>query len=262
MIIEKLIDKEVLSETEKQIAQYILNKGNRIEDITSTELGKRSYTSQSAVTRLYKKLGVKTYREFLSKVIVERNEYFETIDMFDNIMQEQLSSYEGTQKVISGLYAQTMMHTNKAIDKNVVTRFCNRVLSSKMIDIYASGECEAIACQFSFKLQSLGIYCSCHNTYNPLYIQNMQNKTQRVFMIIQAGEVNDSLLSTVKNLRENKVYIASLSSLKDNGLSLYCQDNIKYSIGSYDRYEYICSYIAIEYILNIIYLNLLTRSTK
>ena len=262
MIIEKLIDKEVLSETERQIAQYILNKENVIEDITSTELGKRSYTSQSAVTRLYKKLGVKTYREFLSKVIVERKEYFDTIDIFDSLMQEQLSSYEGTQKVVSLLYSQTIMHTNKAVDKNVVTRFCNRVLSSKMIDIYAIGECEAIAHQFACKLQSLGIYCSCHNTYNPLYIQNVQNRTQRVFLIIQASEINDSLLAAAKILRENKIYMASLSSSKDNGLSLYCQDNMKYSIGSYDYYGYICSFIAIEYVLNIIYLILLTRSKK
>ena len=52
MIIENLINENNLTETEKHLAHYLLDKNNDLEGITSTELGKRSFTSQPAVTRI------------------------------------------------------------------------------------------------------------------------------------------------------------------------------------------------------------------
>lgn len=54
MIIEKLLDANDLTESEKQISQYILDKNNDLSLMTSIELGKNSYTSQSSVIRFYK----------------------------------------------------------------------------------------------------------------------------------------------------------------------------------------------------------------
>ncbi|MFQ7173555.1 MAG: MurR/RpiR family transcriptional regulator [Thomasclavelia ramosa] len=75
MIIEHLLDDNNLTNTEKSIAQFLLNKDQKINNLTSSELGKQSYTSQAAVTRLYKKLGFNNFREFLSTLILERNDY-------------------------------------------------------------------------------------------------------------------------------------------------------------------------------------------
>ena len=70
MIIEHLLDDNNLTNTEKSIAQFLLNKDQKINNLTSSELGKQSYTSQVAVTRLYKKLGFNNFREFLSTLIL------------------------------------------------------------------------------------------------------------------------------------------------------------------------------------------------
>lgn len=85
MIIEHLLDDNNLTNTEKSIAQFLLNKDQKINNLTSSELGKQSYTSQAAVTRLYKKLGFNNFREFLSTLILEK----EMIIL--NIMISQLS---------------------------------------------------------------------------------------------------------------------------------------------------------------------------
>ena len=83
MIIEHLLDDNNLTNTEKSIAQFLLNKDQKINNLTSSELGKQSYTSQAAVTRLYKKLGFNNFREFLSTLILEM--------IILNIMISQLS---------------------------------------------------------------------------------------------------------------------------------------------------------------------------
>ena len=262
MIIEQLIDKDNLSDTEKQIAKYVLDKENDVTNMTSSELGKKSYTSQSAVIRLYKKLGLKTYREFISTILIERNEYFKNLDIINNLMEEQLLTYEGIHKIVSGLYIQTMMNTNRVIDKNMFTRFTNRVLSSRIVDIYAVGESETLAHLLSYKLQSIGIYCSCHNSYKPLYITHTQNKTKRISLIISIYNENDTLINIAKTLKENNCYVASLCSMKHKKLMLYCQDNIHFDTGNYEYYQDICTLFAAIYIIDIIYLNLYARSSK
>ena len=55
-----------LTESEKQIAHYLLEKSHYINQLTCEELGKVSFTSQSSVSRLCKKLGFITFREFLT----------------------------------------------------------------------------------------------------------------------------------------------------------------------------------------------------
>lgn len=81
MIIEKLLDEKNLTESEKQIAHYLLEKSHYINQLTCEELGKVSFTSQSSVSRLCKKLGFITFREFLTSLMIERNEYFKTLNL-------------------------------------------------------------------------------------------------------------------------------------------------------------------------------------
>ena len=262
MIIEKLIDKDVLSDTEKQIAHYILNKENHIENLTSIELGKKSYTSQSSVVRLYKKLGMKSYREFISQVIVERNEYFNIKDVIEDIHEEQRSSFEGIIKIISGLYVQTMVNTNRTIDKNILVRVCNRILSAKVVDVYAFGKDKQFAQKLTEKLQTLGIYCTCHSVYNPSYIKLGQNKIQRVSLIIYLSDDGNISQNIANLLKEKNEYSVAICSTKEKELMLTCQESINFNIGSYRCYEDICFAFAIEYIINIIYLTLLIRSQK
>ena len=64
MIIEHLLDDNNLTNTEKSIAQFLLNKDQKINNLTSSELGKQSYTSQAAV-----KIGRASCRERVSSPV-------------------------------------------------------------------------------------------------------------------------------------------------------------------------------------------------
>ena len=249
MIIERLVSQNELSETEKQIAQYLLNRDNSIENMTSSELGRRSYTSQSAVIRLYKKLGLRTYREFLSKVLIERESYLKTLPLIEN----KNSSYENIQKIMLNIYEQTIINTNSVLDKNSVIRLCNRISSSSVIDVYSIGKSESIGMQFASQLRTLGLYCCVHTSFNSSYIQNYQDNKQKVTLIIAIEEVDDYLLNCVKLMREKNYYIVSLCNKNEKELIKICQDNLNYEISSYEDYKNICSSFAAEYVLNVVY---------
>ena len=255
MIIEKLINQNELSETEKQIAHYLLNGDHSIEDMTSSELGRRSYTSQSAVIRLYKKLGLRTYREFISKILIERESYLKTMQLIEN----KVVTYENILAIMSSIYKQTILNTNTVLDKNSVIRLCNRISSSSVIDVYSLGKSESIGMRFASQLRTLGLYCCVHTSFNSSYIQNYQDNKQKVILIIAVEEADEYLLNSIKLMREKNYYIVSLSRKNEKELVKICKDNLHFEISGYEDYKNISNVIGAEYVLNIVYSLLLLR---
>lgn len=93
-------------------------------------------------------------------MILERNDYLKYNDLPTEHPEQYFTSLEDTEKVIASLYEKAMIQTNRLLDKNVVNRVCNRILSASFIDIYGIGLSDTIAKEMCFKLQSLGLPCS------------------------------------------------------------------------------------------------------
>lgn len=101
--------------------------------MTSIELGKRSYTSQTSIMRFYKKLGFRTYREFISTLNIERNELFKIQDISTQNFSQYFTSFENVQTTLYQIYDLSMTKTKVLLDKNVITRICNRLLNATYI---------------------------------------------------------------------------------------------------------------------------------
>ncbi len=259
MVIEKLIDGKNLSESEKQIASFVLNKQNHIDNLTSTELGKRSYTSQSTVIRLYQKLGIKSYREFLSLLIVERNEFFKSHDLLESSPEKLFSSCENVQTMIPALYNQVISDLNLLLDRNTVNRVCNRIMNAQSIDVYGLGVSSIVAKQLVFKLQSLGMSCAYHGEVNSFYIQNTQNNKKSISIVISLGESHENILKICQLLKEKNIYTISICHKDENDIIDLCQDNLFFTSYENEYINMICSFFSVEYIINIVYPLLMFR---
>ena len=71
MILEKLSQQDNFTETEKTIANYLLDTNNSIVGMTSSKLEEITYTSQAAVVRFYKKLEIDKFRPFYALILEE-----------------------------------------------------------------------------------------------------------------------------------------------------------------------------------------------
>ncbi len=127
MIIEQLKDEKHLTDSEKLIANYILDKSNNINNMASTHLAKATFTSQSTVVRLYQKMGFKSYREFMTVLAIEREDYFKSNNVLNNNVGNTFSSYDEAQAVLTKIYEKTIANTNLKIDRNKMIRICNRI---------------------------------------------------------------------------------------------------------------------------------------
>lgn len=259
MIIEHLLDDNNLTNTEKSIAQFLLNKDQKINNLTSSELGKQSYTSQAAVTRLYKKLGFNNFREFLSTLILERNDYLKYNDLPTEHPEQYFTSLEDTEKVIASLYEKAMIQTNRLLDKNVVNRVCNRILSASFIDIYGIGLSYTIAKEMCFKLQSLGLPCSYQNGINIKYIDNMQQHQSNVSILITTTGDNNLIKEIAKILKNRNVYTVGILGKKGKDLIQLCHDYLLFDTSLFEDIDSLCATFSAEYVINILYATLLYR---
>ncbi len=224
MIIEKLLDEKKLTDTEKQIARYLLDESNNIENMTSTELAKKAYASQSTVVRLYKKIGIPSYREFIMKLSMEKYEYYKTNDYFEINPLEKCTSYENTKQMVNKLYEKTISNTNMLLNRNTITRICNRILNAHTIDIYASGICEICGLQFKYILQSIGLNCTFQTNINDFYMKNIKDNKTHVAIFMNVTYENETIIHVAKKIKDNGFYSIGIINNNDDKLSNICQD--------------------------------------
>ena len=70
-IIQQMKKQETMTDRDKDICNYILEHPEKVESISSRELGHATFTSAASVTRLCQKLGVKGFQEFKLQFIRE-----------------------------------------------------------------------------------------------------------------------------------------------------------------------------------------------
>ncbi|MCD7808343.1 MAG: hypothetical protein LUH02_03295 [Erysipelotrichaceae bacterium] len=263
MIIEKLLEGTNLTETEKQIAKYLLDESNPIDHITSNELASKSYTSQSSVVRLYKKLGISSYREFIMKLSLERKEYYQSQDLFENDITENFKSYDLIMMTLTKMYNKTITNTKLKLDRNTITRICNRIISIHTIDIYASGYGEAIGLRLQTALQSLGKYCTFNNHINQLYLNNISDSKNHMAILITLDN-DQGIIHIAKALKEYHIYSVVFLDSLESELVYICQDVIIYDkteISIPLELETITAMISIEYIV-LLLLSLVYAKTQ
>lgn len=259
MIIEHLLNDDQLTNTEKSLASYLLNKENNIHNLTSRQLGELSYTSQGAVTRLYKKLGFQTYREFISTLILERRDYFKYHHLSNDYPEQYFTTLDDIEDVIASIYEKTMFQTNLLLDQNVINRVVNRILSASHIDIYGIGITETTAKELYFKFQILDLPCQIHNGANVRYLERIRLQKNNVSILISTTGNNEIIADIAKRLSSYQIYTVGIVSAQGKKVAEYCQDVICFDTSLFRDVDTLCSTFAAGYIVNILYAALFYR---
>ena len=114
MILEKLSQQDNFTETEKTIANYLLDTNNSIVGMTSSKLGEVTYTSQAAVVRLYKKLGIDKFRTFYALILEEAAERKHLLEID---YKEPIKNNMNAEEVISTM---TSYYVNEIYDTKTI----------------------------------------------------------------------------------------------------------------------------------------------
>jgi DNA-binding MurR/RpiR family transcriptional regulator len=260
MIIDQLEEKIDFTNSEKQIADYILKNIYNIAELTASELGEKSYTSKATVIRLCKKLGLSGYEDLRRKIELEVNEKSRLKALLDEEPVHEGSSLKDIVNIIPSIYDTSISNTKLMLDYNSINRVIRKIKESSMLDIYGAGVTYTCATTAMFKFLSIGIECNAHTGINEHYIMTTRKRKNRVAIILSFTGSNSSMIKIAKYLRKSGTYIIGIGGVESDKLKNLCDEYLEiYQKQLIMSMEVLTPFISITYIFDILFAGVLVK---
>lgn len=251
------------SQSEKEIARYILNHGDEVLNMPIKELAKRTYTSPATVVRLCKKMGLEGYNDFKIKYSAELQYDLHHNDRIDvNFPFDKNDSHQMICHKLASLSQEVIADTVKLIDFDQLDQIVNLLYNNQDIDIYGAGNSLLAAMSFQHKMMRIQRNVNLKVLHGEQIFMSYNSHQQRIAMLISySGETNE-MIQIAQILKEKKTPLIVLTSIGDNRLSHYADYIL--NIGSrekiFTKIAPFSSQISIEYLLNIIFSCLFSKN--
>ena len=244
------------SESEKEIAKYILNHGEAVLSMSVKELAKHTYTSPATIVRLCKKIGLEGYNDFKIKYSAELQYDLQHTDRIDvNFPFQKDDSHPLICHKLASLSQEVIADTVKLIDFNQLHQIVDLIYHYPTIDIYGSGNSLLAAMSFQHKMMRISRDVNLRVLHGEQIFMSYNTNLDRIGMIISySGETNE-VIQIAQTLKEKKTPLIVLTSIGDNRLSHYADYIL--NIGSrekiFTKIAPFASQISMEYLLNVIF---------
>lgn len=244
------------SESEKEIARYILNHGDDVLSMSVKELAKNTYTSPATIVRLCKKIGLEGYNDFKIKYSAELQYDLHHSNRIDvNFPFEKKDTHPMICHKLASLSEEVIADTIKLIDFEQLEKIVDLLYQSHDIDIYGSGNSLLAAMSFQHKMMRIARNVNLKALHGEQVFLSYNSDEKRIAVIISySGETHD-LIQIAQILKEKKTPIIVLTSIGDNHLSHYADYIL--NIGSrekiFTKIAPFASQISMEYLLNVIF---------
>ena len=244
------------SQSEKQIARYILNHGEDVLSMSAKQLANVTYTSPATIVRLCRKIGLEGYNDFKIKYSAElqydqRNE--KRIDVnFPFLVDDD---HHTVAKNLVSLTNEVLSDTYQLIDFDELNTIVDLLYHNQNIDIYGSGNSILAALSFQHKMMRIQRNVNVKTIPGEQVFMSYVSTPDRIALIISySGETSD-IVHYAKILKEKKTPIILITSLGDSQLSrmadyvLHLDSREKI----FNKIAPFASQISMEYVLNLIF---------
>lgn len=257
-LIKALQVQEGFSESEKEIANFLLENYRSIAAMSTRQLAQLTYTSASTIVRFTKRMGFEGYTEFKIRFLTEMMEYANQSredDSFTNkdtvrILMEKVACMERS------AIKETHLHLEPAL----VVRAVKEIIEADHVDFYATDDNVHIA-----NLAAVNLSMADKGYTLPLSISQMyltssrENKKHIGFIISRTGE-NRMLIDVARNLRAHGSKFILITSTPDSTLGKLAE--VVLPVVTASKLEELWTrvfWIGSQYVIDVIFAALLSR---
>lgn len=153
LLIDKLRLQKDLTNTEKRIADYILQNLTEIPAINVAELAKNTYTSHSSVIRLAQKMGYDGFRDFRVAISeIAHSDIYRPAPVDANFPFLPQDSTKEIAKKMADLTVNTVQRTYAQLDDVILDKAAELLANAERIFLFAQGDSQIRARSFQNKL--------------------------------------------------------------------------------------------------------------
>lgn len=237
MIIERLVKQEDFTDVEKSIANYLLQNGYDVKNMSISSLAQVTYSSTSTITRFCHKLGLDGYKQFQILFNSEYEVYERNGVVNVNYPFNGKDSYEQIAKQLERLNRETIAKTISCFNYNQFHRIVRRMSSSDMINVFSVGTSATVALEFQQKMIRFGkiVNLSQESCFLPGYALAATDRTVNL-VISQSGE-NRDVVESLEILSKQNRYTVGITATPNSTVARNCKEVILVDIEEKNSYE-------------------------
>ncbi|NBA63363.1 MurR/RpiR family transcriptional regulator [Enterococcus mundtii] len=188
-----------LNQVEKNILDYCLHQSRKVSSMTAEELASETFTSQSTITRMAKKLGFKGFQEFKFALksyrsLEETSDSTDVSDEFKPLINEILRQFT---------------ETLEKIEPKQIDRAVHMIKEAQRIELFAVGQSIPVAVSLNRKLHFLGKNVGHSTDWDELRAVSKQlGEGDLAIFISHSGETL-GMLDYAKRLKDRNVPLLS-----------------------------------------------------
>lgn len=247
-IIEELSKKIKLTETEKEILEYMVENLDVLPKLSSRKLAEKTYTSPTTIVRFVKKLGYQNYNDFKYNIISK---------LKNNNEESQITSHEKALSVLNKvekIQIEAMNDFKNKISLETFQEIIDACYQHQYIDIIAN-DCNAILGKYALHyLSSLGkIVQVYHETDQQIYA-SMNVPHDHLVIIISKYALHETLLNCALTLKRRHIKTIAITNHQENTLSKRCDYVL--AIPFYtnkDRFDELQFHMTVKYIFDCLF---------
>lgn len=202
---------------EKNAAHYILKHPEEVVRLSIKELSNRSGSSQAAIIRLCKNIGVSGFQDLKLRIAGD----LQTSEL--NIYTgKEIASDENVHSLIekvSQKNVESIRQTLKILDKSSVDRAIEVLNKANRIDFYGAAASQVIAQDAQQKFLRINKYCTAYEDAHLQLTSSVTLKETDVAVGISYSGETKHVLSAVKNAKQNNAVTIAITRYGKNTLS-------------------------------------------
>lgn len=201
-----------LTDSEQIIADYILNHLSECRSITSSQLSRAAYVSQSSVIRFSQKLGYKSFRELLSDLSLEDK----SVDINEEIGLDE--DIEASLEKVARQEQEIIDLTLRCNGKKEIARAVERIRKADLCICFGKSSSNLYAKYLANQLEKIGINTMSADHEDLVYVKiNNASKNTVVILISEAGNT-DLVVKVARLAREKGLFVISMTRNHHNQL--------------------------------------------
>lgn len=256
LIIEKLHQKEIMSESEQSVADFMLTLGKDLHKYSTRNLAEATYTSPATIIRLCKKLdfdGFDHFKEQFIKEIEYLDQQYGKVDV--NFPFSKDDTLMKTANKISHLYAESIDDTMSLLQNDQLQKALTLLKFSNSVHIFSTGTALNLAESFKEKMLKIGKHVSISSNLNyQLYEVNCIPKGDVAIIISYSGETKN-IITIANACKQKQIPIIAITSFGENTLTqlsncklmISTKESLYHNIGDFS------THLSIHLILDLLY---------
>ena len=225
VIFDVLKTKENLTNSEKQLADYILSHPEEASHMSASELAQACYISKPTVIRFYRKIGFDSFDAFRTQLVREAEPEQRKSSSLESgyLLQQSVTLQDAVENISADAVAQ-ITNLRRSIQPERLQAVCHLVSRYRKIDVYGRGFQNACCQEFCLKMHRIGYDTNPVVGHPQEFAQSYIPDSNRLAMILSQSGPSAGLLEVARELHDNGIPIVLITANRLSALTRYAAE--------------------------------------